>query len=154
VTYQRSHTHYSTNIYHFFPCALPFAHSVSITIARNGILTTITFDTQDTLQKYLSTMYISHLITAPFLLHRYFPSKVNPITLAMASVTPDILSNLYLVMMEVMRILIKQKVEIHDHTKPPGWIELDSGQPLGVGRWTHSLGGAMCLGKRGFFCGL
>ncbi|KAF8431719.1 hypothetical protein BGX38DRAFT_286294 [Terfezia claveryi] len=88
-------------------------------------------------------MFISHFLVAPLLLHRYFPSKVGPTTLVMASVAPDIVSDLYLIVMEFMRMMFKQKVEIHDHTKPPGWIELDSGKPLGIGEWTHSLGGAM-----------
>ncbi|RPB27805.1 hypothetical protein L211DRAFT_865288 [Terfezia boudieri ATCC MYA-4762] len=88
-------------------------------------------------------MYISHFLVAPLLLHRYFPSKVGPTALVMASVAPDIVSDLYLIMMEFMRMMFKQKVEIHDHTKPPGWIELDSGKPLGIGEWTHSWGGAM-----------
>ena len=101
----------------------------------------------DPSQEYLLIMYISHLFVAPLLLHCYFPSTVKPTVLVMASAAPDIVSNLYLITMELMRVAWKQKMEIHDPTKPLGWIEFDSGKPFGVGECTHSLRGSMWLGK-------
>ena len=96
-------------------------------------------------------MYISHFIAAPFLLQRFFPSKSSATALALASVAPDILSSLYMIMMELIRMVFGQKMVIHDHAMPPGWVDLDTREPLGIGEWTHSFRGAIILGMSGYF---
>ena len=92
-------------------------------------------------------MYISHLIVPPILLHRSFLSKVDPTILALASIAPDIASNVFTMMMEMIRMVLKDKVVIHDKKRPPGWIDVDTGKPYGIGEWTHSLAGNFVLGK-------
>lgn len=94
-------------------------------------------------------MFISHILLPPLILPRLLPSLVSPSTLALASVAPDIIANFATIILELLRILGNGKLVpvIHDENKPPGWINVNTGAPLWVGQWTHSLLGNLVLGR-------